>query len=146
MHNAPPPPPPPPEAWINKDMHCILRGSIVQLRAHAPDSSLSPCSHVCEYTFIWIIINAQCTPPPETFIQTSLFSSWWAMMTSSNRNIFGGPGPLYGEFTGHRWISLTQAGDAELWYLLWSATEPTIEYTIEKPVIWDAVVLIMASL
>ena len=25
------------------------------------------------------------------------------------------------EFTGHRWILLTKASDAELWYVLWSA-------------------------
>ena len=29
--------------------------------------------------------------------------------------------PLCGEFTGHRWIPLTKASDAELWYLLWYA-------------------------
>ena len=27
-------------------------------------------------------------------------------------------GPLCGEFTGHRWIPLTKASDAELWYFL----------------------------
>ena len=32
-------------------------------------------------------------------------------------------GPLCGEFTGHRWIPLTKACDAELWYFLWSALE-----------------------
>ena len=30
-------------------------------------------------------------------------------------------GPLCGEFTGHRWIPLTKASDAELWWFLWSA-------------------------
>ena len=29
-------------------------------------------------------------------------------------------GPLYGEFTGHRWIPLTKANDRELWCFLWS--------------------------
>ena len=43
------------------------------------------------------------------------------MMTSSNGNIFRVTGHLCGEFTGHRWISLTKASDAELWYFLWSA-------------------------
>ena len=41
------------------------------------------------------------------------------MMTSSNGNIFRVTGPLCGEFTGHRWIPLRKAGDAELWYFLW---------------------------
>ena len=43
------------------------------------------------------------------------------MMTSSNENIFRVTGPLYGEFTGHRWIPLTKASDAELWCFLSSA-------------------------
>ena len=49
------------------------------------------------------------------------------MMTSSNGNIFRVTGPLCGEFTGHRWIPLTKASDAEIWYFLWSASEQTLE-------------------
>ena len=45
------------------------------------------------------------------------------MMPSSNGNIFRGTGPLCGEFTGHRWIPLTKASDAELWCFLWCAPE-----------------------
>ena len=48
------------------------------------------------------------------------------MMTSSNGNIFRVTGPLFGEFIGHRWISLTKASDAELWWFLldvWSVPE-----------------------
>ena len=41
------------------------------------------------------------------------------MMTSSNGNIFRATGPLCGEFTGHRWILITQ----ELRYFLLSAPE-----------------------
>ena len=37
------------------------------------------------------------------------------MMTSSNGNIFRVTGPLWGESTGHWWIPLTKANDAELW-------------------------------
>ena len=48
------------------------------------------------------------------------------MMTSSNENIFRVTGPLRGEFTGHRWIPLTKASDAELWYFLWCAPEQTV--------------------
>ena len=39
-----------------------------------------------------------------------------SMMTSSNGNIFCVTGPLWGEFTGLRWIPLTKASDVELWY------------------------------
>ena len=42
------------------------------------------------------------------------------------------------EFTGHRWIPLTKASDAELWYFPWSTPEQTVEQTIKTPVIWDA--------
>ena len=41
-------------------------------------------------------------------------------MTSSNGNIFRVTGPLCVEFTGHRWIPITKASDAELWCFLWS--------------------------
>ena len=40
------------------------------------------------------------------------------MMASSNGNIFRVTGHLCGEFTGHRWIPLTKASDAELWWFL----------------------------
>ena len=40
------------------------------------------------------------------------------IMTSSNGNIFGVTGQLCGEFTGHRWIPLTKASDADFWRFL----------------------------
>ena len=45
------------------------------------------------------------------------------MMTSSNKIIFRVTGPLCGEFTGHWWIPLTKASDAEVYCFLWSAPE-----------------------
>ena len=68
------------------------------------------------------------------------------MMTSSNGNLFRITGPLSGESTGHRWIPLTKASNAELWYFLWSAPEQTADQTIKTPVIWEAIALIMTSL
>ena len=44
------------------------------------------------------------------------------MMTTSNGTIFRVTGPLWGEFTGQRWIPLTKASDAELWCFLWSSS------------------------
>ena len=41
-------------------------------------------------------------------------------MTSSNGNIFRVTVPLCGEFTGHRWIPVS---DVELWCFLWSVPE-----------------------
>ena len=78
-----------------------------------------------------------------------LFHWHWAnicMMTSSNGNLFRVTGHLCGEFTGPRWISRTKASDAELWCFLWSASEKTIEWTIVRLVIWDAITPIMTSL
>ena len=57
------------------------------------------------------------------------------MMTSSNGNIFRVTGSLSGEFTGHRWIPLTKASDAELCCFLWSTPKQTAEQTIGTPVI-----------
>ena len=65
------------------------------------------------------------------------------MMTSSNENIFRLTGPLWGESTGHRWIPLTKAIDAELWCFLWSAPERF--KIISTPVIWDTIALVMTS-
>ena len=68
------------------------------------------------------------------------------MMTSSNGNIFGVTGTLWGESTGHRWIPLTKASDAELWCFLWSESEQMVEQTIGPPVIWNVIALIMMLL
>ena len=48
-------------------------------------------------------------------------------MTPSNENIFRVTVPLWGEFTGHRWIPLTKASDVELRCFLWSAPEQTFQ-------------------
>ena len=55
-------------------------------------------------------------------------------------------GHLWGESTGHRWIPVTKASDAELWCFLWSSPEQTTEQAVETPVIWDAKALIVTSL
>ena len=52
-----------------------------------------------------------------------LTSPLFAMMMSSNGNIFRVTGHLCGEFTGDRWIPRTKASGAELWCFLWSAPE-----------------------
>ena len=49
----------------------------------------------------------------------SYFDNFICIMTSSNGNIFRVTGPLCGEFTGHQWILITNASDAELWCFLW---------------------------
>ena len=49
------------------------------------------------------------------------------MMTSSNGNTFRVTGPLWWEFTGDRWIPLTKASNAELWWFIGSEPEQTTE-------------------
>ena len=44
-------------------------------------------------------------------------------MTSWNGNIFCVTDLSWGESTSHRWVPLTKASDAELWWFLWSAPE-----------------------
>ena len=44
-------------------------------------------------------------------------------------------GLLCGEFTGHRWIPFTKTSNSELWWFFLSAPEPTVEETMETPVI-----------
>ena len=46
-------------------------------------------------------------------------------ITFGEECIFRITGPLWGQFTGHRWIPLTKTSDAEFWCFLWSAAEPT---------------------
>ena len=53
---------------------------------------------------------------------------------------------LWGKSIGHRWIPLTEASDAESWYFPWSVPEQMVEQTIDTPVIWYAIALIMTSL
>ena len=68
------------------------------------------------------------------------------MMMSSDGNIFRVTDLLWGEFTGHWWIPLTWASDAELWCFIRSAPELTAEQTRETPVIRYTIMLIMTSL
>ena len=64
--------------------------------------------------------RSQCVKSPIT-------TNAQAMMTSSNGNIFRVTGPLCGEFTGRRWIPLTETSDAGCWYFLWSPPEETVK-------------------
>ena len=64
------------------------------------------------------IKSKQNTTQVDSCEKKCLARSWSMMMTSSNGNIFRATGPLWGEFTGHRWIPLTKARVVELWCFL----------------------------
>ena len=104
-----------------------------------------PEPHLFE-SFWKLVVEKNCTTVVviDDMQEESVRSS--PMMTSSNGHIFGVTGPLRGESIGHWWISLTKASEAEIWCFLWSAPEQTVEQTIEVPVIWDAIALIMMSM
>ena len=78
-----------------------------------------------------------------SWLATAWLISW--MMTSSKWNILCVTGLAWGESTCHWWIPLTKAIDADFCFL-WSAPEQTVEQTIETPVTWDAITVIMTSL
>ena len=63
---------------------------------------------------------------PIRLLLLSTVTTWWPMMTSSNGNIFRVTGPLCGEFTGHRWISLTKASDASMFSLICAWTNSRV--------------------
>ena len=81
---------------------------------HSSATLIIKCSGICEVGFGFLIL-----------LTVNYYPWWWlcGMLTSSNGNIFRVTGPLCGEFTGHWWIPLTKANDAELWCFLWSASE-----------------------
>ena len=77
------------------------------------------------------VISFPCEGQGQSMLIKKHVMHCWGMVTSPNGNIFRVTGPLWGEFTGHRWIPLTKASDAELWCFLRSVPEQTVEQTIE---------------
>ena len=47
--------------------------------------------------------------------------------------------PFVRETTGNRWVPLTKASDAELYYFLRCAFKLTVEQTLKLPVTWDVI-------
>ena len=69
--------------------------------------------------------------------------SWWRHQMEPLSALLAlcvGNSPVTCEFPSQK------ASDTELWCFLWSASERTAAQTIETPVIWDAIALIMTSL
>ena len=112
------------------------------------------CMYVCMFIYIYIhhiyifsvcyqINNTQSLERRPSWRTRSYLSymttvrPWWRHQLETF--------PRYWPFVRgiHRWIPLTKASDAEVWCFLWSAPEQTVEQTIETPVIWDAIALIM---
>ena len=95
--------------------------------------------------FIFRYVNTARNPLTSPSFDNIYRTGFVFMMTSSNGNIYCVTGPLWAEFHGHRWIPLIKASDVGFWCFLWSAPEQTFQPTIERPVISDAVTLIITS-
>ena len=109
-------------AWINGWLNNRDAGDLRRHRAHC-DVIVIRYHYIFLSFFILIIARLQ-----QIFPLRLYFVAWLdIMMTSSNGNIFRVTGPLCGEFTGHRWIPITKAIDAELWCFLWSPPEQSVE-------------------
>ena len=91
----------------------------------------------CSWTIVWLL---QCQwSNPRGGVQINHI-----MMTSSNWNIFRVTCLLW--YHRSQVNSPQKGSDVEFWSFLWSAPEKTVEQTMETPVIWDAIALIMTSL
>ena len=67
-------------------------------------------------TLDWLIVSPGHQEPLDSL---SSMKKDGNMMTSSNGNIFRVTGPLCGEFIGYRWIPLTKASDAKIWWVFY---------------------------
>ena len=101
-------------------------------------------THVLQNFDIFFTIKG--SSEPGSMQRDSQTQTLYFMMTSSNGNIFRVTGHLCGEFTRPRWNPHKKASDAELWCFHWSASGWTVEETIMRLVIWDAIAPIMTSL
>ena len=88
---------------------------------------------------VHLMITLQ-VPVPHTGDRT--WPLWWRHQRETFSALLA---LLWWKSTGHMWIPLTKASDAELWCFLWSAPEQTVRQTIEMPVIWDAIALVITS-
>ena len=127
--------------WIWKDMICYRhRGAICYISNFPMEMSIRYKTYIWLNAFIMCLID-DCSWSTLIWKFNQWISSLWyllvrlavvitqckimphciqwknerlPMMTSSNGSIFCVTGPLCGEFTGHRWLPLTKASDAEL--------------------------------
>ena len=114
--------------WKYDNLDETISIHALQLCHNERDGVSNHRRHYCirRFTCKWMII-AYMMRNYQTWYYISFFDWPLINMTSSNGNIFRVTGPLWGESTGHRWIPLTKADDAQLWCFLWSAPEQTVE-------------------
>ena len=106
--------------WVLTTFLCLIKDWFLAIVCHLHQKIESlAASHVGIF----------CTKPAQQNTKTKFYWSntniqhTHCMMKSSN----GVTGPMWGEFTGHRWITQRPV---TLWCFLWSAPEQTFESTI----------------
>ena len=121
-------------------------------RINVSCADVSCCSSPAGAESLWML--ACFKPKHETFLVYSNHDKLWLSRCQwSNSEGAEGMTPTWRRhqletfsMLQARWISLTRASDVELWCFLWSAPEQMVEQTLEVPVIWDIIALIMMSL
>ena len=91
---------------------------------HHSNVIISRCCHTCHRHF---------------YAFPCWLSSWWR---NQMETLFS----LLALCEGNPPVTLTKASDVHLWCFRWYTPEQTVVQTIETPVIWDAVELIITSL
>ena len=99
--------------------------------------------HAADVSGAWHDYLGPCT---DSLWLTLINNIYWFHDDVIKLKVFRVTGSLWEKSTGHWWIPLTKASDAELWFLLWFAPEQTVEHIIELLAIWDTIGLIMTSL
>ena len=136
--------------WISHNFQRFIVGELLDGIECNYLSIFPQIISICEWSIPWTLCKSAMEVESISmccigYVIASTSTSMHGDVIRGNGNIFRVTGPLCGEFTGHRRIPRTKASDTELWCFLWSAAELTIEQTLVRLVIWDAIVLIMTS-
>ena len=114
---------------FNSKFDALLFKTVFFIHRGTPNArfwgKLSPCKDICKR----VIERQHHKKPHDNIIKWKQFPRYWL---------------LWEESTGHRWIPLTKENDVELWCFLFFCQ--TVEQTIDTPVIWNAIALIVTSL
>ena len=108
-------------AWCATDVSTKFLFSAIGGICLAGDSmffkpvNIEPSGHIFSISFPDATWNSSRLPLIHDVAKTQIFH----IMTSSNGNISRVTGALWGESTGHRWIPLTEASNAEIWCFLY---------------------------
>ena len=124
--------------YMPQQLTCLGMCKIVTLGKKMTANRIFTKFQLCAFKLVWVCELAESESSKvsdKTFLICQFYwpPNFKIMMTSSNGNIFRVTGPLWGGFTGDRWIPLTNASDAELWCFLWYVPEQSRHCWFEMP-------------